>query len=77
MQFKYFFPFKVSRQTIFMYSNIILGPFTKLTVKRAPRFKLPELETFILELLLYIEVGLHRSILSEREITVAHRELLI
>mgnify|MGYP007022870093 CR=1 FL=1 len=36
---------------IFMYSNIILGPFTKLTVKRAPRFKLPELETFILKLL--------------------------
>ena len=37
-----------------MYSNIIPGPFTNLTVKRAPRFKLPELETFILKLLLYI-----------------------
>ena len=54
-----------------MYSNIILGPFTKLTVKRAPRFKLPELETFILKLLLlYIEIGLHRGMLSEREILV-------
>ena len=55
---------------IFMYSNIILGPFTKLTVKRAPRFKLTELETFILKLLLYIEIGLHRGMLSEREILV-------